>query len=113
VTTRWDGGAIAEKNTLFVEKLIDNDVVIIAGQAASHCVKSTIEDMLGHIEPSLVRKVYILRDCMSSVTVPDPARPGQFLFDFTPDAEEALNRFADAGMHVVESTTPILEWPGV
>lgn len=113
VTTRWDGGLIAEKNTRFVEKLIDDDVVIIAGQAASHCVKSTIEDLLGHIEPGLVRKVYILRDCMSSVTVPDPARPGQFLFDFTPDAEEALDRFADAGMHVVQSTTPITEWPGI
>ena len=113
VTTRWDGGTIAEKNTRFVEKLIENDVIIIAGQAASHCVKSTIEDLLDHIDPALVRKVYILRDCMSAVTVPDPARPGEFLFDFTPHAEEALARFADAGMHVVESTTPILEWPGV
>ena len=113
VTTRWDGGVIAEKNKQFVEKLIQNDVIIIAGQAASHCVKSTIEDLLDHVDPALVRKVYILRDCMSAVTVSDPARPGEFLFDFTPNAEEALARFAEAGMHVVESTTPILEWPGV
>jgi len=113
VTTRWDGGTIAEKNTLFVEKLIQNDVIVIAGQAASHCVKSTIEDLLDHIDPDLTRKVYILRDCMSAVTVPDPERPGEFLFDFTPNAEEALERFAEAGMHVVESTTPIREWPGV
>src|SRR5690606_38173458 len=113
VATRWGGGTTAEKNTPFVEKLIDYDAVIIAGQASSHSVKSTIEDLLDHIEPGLVRKVYVLRDCMSSVTVPDPERPGQFLFDFTPDAEEALDRFADAGMHVVESGTPVAEWPGL
>ncbi|HEX7090977.1 MAG TPA: hypothetical protein VF192_12625 [Longimicrobiales bacterium] len=111
VTTTFDGGRIAGKNTAFVEKLIANDAVIIAGQAASHCVKSTIEDLLAHIAPGLARKVYLLRDCMSAVTVPDPARPGCFLFDFTPQAEEALARFADAGMHVVTSTTPLSEWP--
>ncbi len=30
--------------------------------------------------------------------------------DFTPQAEEALKRFEDAGMHVVDSTTPTSQW---
>jgi hypothetical protein len=87
--------------------------VIIAGQAASHCVKSSIEDLLGEIravDADLTRKVYVLADCMSSVTVPDPTRPGEFLADFTPQAEEALRRFAEAGMHVVRSTEPVEAW---
>ena len=84
--------------------------MLIAGQAASHCVRSTIDDLLSELEEELVRKVYILRDCMSSVVVPDPEHEGEHLFDFTPNAEEALERFRDAGMHVVESTRPMDEW---
>jgi nicotinamidase-related amidase len=113
VPTRHDGGVLAEPNVSFLRTLLEFDAVVIAGQAASHCVKSTIEDLLTRIEPELARKVYILRDCMSSVTVPDPQRAGGFLFDFTPQAEAALDRFAGAGMHVVDSTSPMQGWPGL
>lgn len=111
VTTSHDGQRLVPPRGGFLQTLLEADKVIIAGQAASHCVKSTIEDLLTRIDPELTRKVYILRDCMSSVTVPDPSRPGEFLFDFTPQAEEALALFRAAGMHVVESTMPIAEWP--
>ena len=37
---------------------------------------------------------------------------GGFLADFTPQAEKALKLFADAGMNVVESTTPLEDWEG-
>ena len=46
---------------------------------------------------------------MSAVTVPDGK--GGFVADFTPQAEAALQRFADAGMHLVKSTDPIASWP--
>jgi hypothetical protein len=49
---------------------------------------------------------------MSSVAVADPTRPGEYLFDFTPQAEAALARVAKAGMHVVRSTEPVENWPG-
>ncbi len=111
VATRHDGGILAEKSTRFLNTLLEYDAVIIAGQAASHCVKSTIEDLLTRIEPTLARKVYILRDCMSAVAVPEPGNTSRFAFDFTPQAEAALDVFAAAGMHVVESTTPMAEWP--
>jgi nicotinamidase-related amidase len=111
VAKRHDGGVLTEPSTRFPEMLLDYDVVVIAGQAASHCVKSTIEDLLTRIDPELTRKVYILKDCMSSVAVPDPARAGQFVFDFTDQAEAALAVFKGAGMHVVESTVPMAEWP--
>ena len=111
-----DGGELAERNRRFIETLFKADAVIIAGQAASHCVKSSIDDLLGDIltrEEELARKIYILGDCMSSVAVPDPERPGEFLFDFTPQAEEALARWGGAGMNVVCSTDPIGDWPGM
>lgn len=116
VLMRHDGRPLAQRNTQFVKTLLEADAVLIAGQAASHCVKSSIEDLLGDIsatDPQLARKVYILRDCMSAVAVPDPARPGAFLFDFTPQAEAALQKFAEAGMHVVSSAEAVTEWPGM
>lgn len=111
VLSRHDGAPLAQRNTAFLETLLDADAVLIAGQAASHCVKSSIDDLLTEIlakDPDLARKVYVLRDCMSSVTVPDGK--GGFVADFTPEAEAALQRFADAGMHVVRSTDPIDSW---
>jgi nicotinamidase-related amidase len=110
VLVAQDGRAIAQKNARFVKRLLEHDYVIIGGQAASHCVKSSIDDFLDEImkqDPALAKKVYILRDCMSAVVIP-PAG-----LDFTPQAEEALDRYRDYGMNVVESTTPIEDWPGM
>ncbi|MGI5860631.1 MAG: nicotinamidase [Myxococcales bacterium] len=112
VLTRHDGAPLAQRNTAFVKTLLQSDAVIIAGQAASHCVKSTIEDLLNEIaaqDAALARKVYILADCMSAVAIPDGK--GGFTADFTPEAERALQTFAAAGMHVVRSTDPMGSWP--
>lgn len=114
VTLRWDGVPLTQKNTEFVKKLLDADAVVIGGEAASHCVKSSIDDLLDEIkaaDASLVRKVYVMEDCMSAVAVPDGK--GGFIADFTPDAEAALDRFRKAGMHVVKSTDPIDSWDGL
>ncbi len=97
-----------------MKTLLASDIVIIAGQAASHCVASSIDDLLGEItakDPALARKVYILKDGMSAVTVPDGK--GGFFADYTPQAEAALKKFEAAGMHVVSSADPIEAWPGV
>ena len=114
VLSRFDGAALAQRNTQFVHTLLAADAVIIAGQAASHCVKSTIDDLLGEIaaqDAAISRKVYLLTDCMSAVTVPDGN--GGFAVDFTAQADAALQRFADAGMNLVRSTDPITSWPGL
>jgi nicotinamidase-related amidase len=102
VLSRFDGAALAQRNTQFVHTLLSADAVYIAGQAASHCVKSTIDDLLGEIaaqDPSLAKKVYLLTDCMSAVVAPGA--------DFTPQADAALQKFADAGMNLVTSKEPI------
>ncbi len=114
VLMRHDGQPLAQRNTGFLKTLLTADAVVIAGQAASHCVKSSIDDLLEGIaaqDPDLARKVYLLTDCMSSVTVPDGK--GGFVADFTPMADAALQKFADAGMHLVKSTDAIASWPGL
>ena len=111
VQLSFNGDPLAQKNTDFIRRILQADSVIIAGQAASHCVRSSVLDLLDEINatnPELVEKVVILRDCMSAVAVPDDQ--GGFLSDFTPDAEAALSRFQEAGMHVVDSTTPLEQW---
>jgi len=112
VLTRHDGLPLAQRNAQFLKTLLTADAVLIAGQAASHCVKSSIDDLLEEIvaqDRALAKKVYVLTDCMSSVTVPDGK--GGLFADFTPQAEAALQRFADAGMHLVKSTDPLGAWP--
>ncbi len=114
VLARHDGAPLAQRNTKFLETLLRADAVVIAGQAASHCVKSSIDDLLAEIvanDPALAKKVYVMTDCMSAVTVPDGN--GGFAVDFTDEAEKAQQRFADAGMHLVVSTDPIESWPEI
>ena len=114
VTSRFDGMPLGQRNTQFISTLLASDAVVIAGQAASHCVKSTIDDLLTEIvaqDAGLAKKVYLVTDCMSAVTVPDGK--GGFFADFTDDASQALQRFASAGMNLVTSTTPIASWPGI
>ncbi|MBF0287610.1 MAG: isochorismatase, partial [SAR324 cluster bacterium] len=103
------GKTIAEPNTDLMKKLISCDTVIIAGQAKSHCVRWTIENLLEFIQKEKKQNpqnIYLLEDCTSPVVVPG-------VIDYTDDANEAFQRFADAGMHVIPSTIPMSEWPGL
>lgn len=95
-----DGNPIAQKNTGFIARLLEFDAVIIAGQAKSHCVAWTIDDLLREIESSdkaLAEKVYLLEDCTSPVVIPG-------VVDYTDQGDAAFQRFADAGMHIFRST---------
>ncbi|MCU0545539.1 MAG: isochorismatase [Oscillatoriaceae cyanobacterium Prado104] len=98
-----DGSAIAQKNVNFINKLLEFDAIIIAGQAKSHCVAWTIDDLLTEIlarDRQLAKKVYLLEDCTSPVVVPG-------VVDFTEQADAAFQRFAAAGMKVVRSIDSI------
>lgn len=109
VLTDHRGESIATKNEKFLRKLREFDAVAIAGQAKSHCVAWTIDDLLTDIletDEALARKVYLLEDCTSPVVVPGAV-------DFTDEADAAFGRFSDAGMHVVRSTDPIDDWPSI
>ncbi|UCD82091.1 MAG: hypothetical protein JSW26_11890 [Desulfobacterales bacterium] len=103
VMVNSDGDQIAEKNSKLIEKLVNYDALFIAGQAKSHCVAWTIDDLFSEISAlnrRLAEKIYILEDCMSPVVIPD-------VVDYTDLADEIFQRFSDEGMHVVRSTEPL------
>lgn len=109
-----DGTLLGEVNRALVDRLFAADRVIVAGQAASHCVRSTLLDLLAQVEqhdPSAGERFYILEDCMSSVAVPDPNRTGEFVVDFSEQATVTLEQMSNAGMRVVRSTVPMSDWP--
>jgi nicotinamidase-related amidase len=94
------GETIAHKNRQLIQYLLESDKLIIAGQAQSHCVAWTVNDLLAEIEqidPKLARKIYLLVDCTSPVVIPG-------IVDYTAQAEAAYQRFAAAGMNIVRST---------
>ncbi|MEP7136102.1 MAG: isochorismatase [Chloroflexota bacterium] len=93
------GETLGTHNTKFIEQLQQVDRLIIAGQAKSHCVAWTVQDLLNDInaiDPALAKKVYLLEDCSSPVVVPG-------VVDHTDAASAAYQRFAQAGMNVVKS----------
>ena len=94
-----------EPNRALVEHLRTFDAVLFAGQAKSHCVAWTVEDLI-RLAPDLVPRIYLLEDCTSPVVVPGAV-------DFTEQADGAFARFAAAGAHVVRSTTPTSAWTGM
>ena len=106
VTRGPDGELLGGRNSPLLEKLFAFDAVVIAGQAKSHCVAWTIDDLLASPFREVAEKVYLLQDCTSPVVVPD-------VVDYTDEADAAFARFAEAGMHVVRSTEPIESWPGI
>jgi nicotinamidase-related amidase len=108
ITEGPDGERIAGKNDLLIQQLLLYDAIVVAGQAKSHCVAWTIDDLLegdDARERALAPRTYLLEDCTSPVVVPG--------MDYTDEADAAFERFAAAGMHVVRSTEPIESWPGI
>lgn len=94
-----DGVAIAQTNRALIDHLLTFDAVIIAGQAKSHCVAWTVDDLLTviqRIDDRLTQKIFLLGDCTSPVVVPG-------VVDFTDDANAAYSRFAAAGMSIIQS----------
>jgi nicotinamidase-related amidase len=107
VTEGPDGERLGGKNVELIEKLLTFDAVAVAGQAKSHCVAWTIDDLLrsdSAQEARLAQRMYLLEDCTSPVVVPG-------VVDYTDEADAAFDRFARAGVHVVRSTDPIDRWP--
>lgn len=110
------------KNTDFLKNLMNYDMVIAAGEAASHCFAWTIEDMLNDIkaqDPSLAEKFHILVDGTSPIVIHDAngqiipnADPNVPTTDFRGATQKKFAEFEAAGMKLVNTTTPITEMPG-
>ncbi|HVO10239.1 MAG TPA: isochorismatase [Vicinamibacteria bacterium] len=93
VGTDAAGATIQAANAALVEHLLSFDEILVAGEAKSHCVAWTVEDLIAEArarDPRLVRRLTLLEDCTSPVVVPG-------VVDFTEAAEAAYQRFAQAG----------------
>ena len=103
------GKSVGAFNAPFFRMLMEHDRVYVFGQAKSHCVLSTLQDLQTHIQgtdPSLMKKIWILEDAMSPVP-PPPIDPLPPVLDFPKIAERAIEDFRKAGMNVVKTTDPV------
>ena len=92
-------------HTPLFDTVAESDAVLVAGEAKSHCVLETLEDIVARFEdePEVLEKIYVLTDCMSSVVHPE--------VDFEAIAVEQFEAFAENGVNFVKSTDslPFLE----
>jgi len=103
------GRVVGHFNTSLFELLLGHDRVYVFGQAKSHCVRSTLLDVMEECrrrDPALLGRVYVLADAMSPVP-PPPLHPLPPALDFPRVAEEALRTFAAAGMRIVRTIDPV------
>ncbi len=83
--------ASTQLNRALLESLMQADQVFIAGEAGSHCVKSTTEHIAHHLGNNR-SKLVLIEDCMSPV-------PG-----FEANQSEFLNVMRAKGLRVTRST---------
>ena len=97
-----DGHPDAVKNQALLDSLAAADAVYVAGEAESHCVLESLEDIVAEFsrQPGLLSKVALLEDCTSPVVHPQ--------IDFHAIAQERLNEFARKGLRLVTSRDPLI-----
>jgi nicotinamidase-related amidase len=90
-----------QRNRALLADLAASDYIFIAGETASHCVLETVEDLVEEFgsQPTVLDRIYVLRDCMSPVQHPE--------IDFAALAREQFARFEARGIHLVDSTEPL------
>ncbi|MFN8375657.1 MAG: cysteine hydrolase family protein [Anaerolineae bacterium] len=86
-------------NRVFLDTLAQYDLVYVAGQAKSHCVLETVASMMRYYPPEIIARLRVLKDAMSSVAHPE--------IDFDALADETFARFAQNGLRLVDTHTPI------
>lgn len=89
-------------NGRFLTMLKEADVIAVGGQASSHCVKATVEQVAENIGEEHIKKFYLLTDCMSPVP-PVTAPDGTVLVDFPAIAEQFQQDMAARGMTLTTS----------
>ncbi len=84
----------------FIKTLAEYDFIFLAGEAASHCVLETAEDLVEIFQdqPEQLKKVFVLEDCMSPVVHPE--------VDFSRITKEKFAEFKSRGLQMIRSTDP-------
>jgi nicotinamidase/pyrazinamidase len=84
-------------NTEFLGYLSTADLVLFAGEALTHCVLATMQQVVDNVDPALVSKIVLLTDCTS----PIPQTPGGP--DFPAIADAAIQDMVKRGMQLSTS----------
>jgi nicotinamidase-related amidase len=103
------GRPVGRFDAALFDLLLSHDRVYVFGQAKSHCVRATLQDVLEECQrrdPALLGRVHILEDAMSPVP-PPPLDPLPEALDFPKVADEAIAAFARAGMRRARTTDPV------
>lgn len=58
-------------NTNFIQTLMDADRVYFAGEASSHCVANTVRDIVDNFGTASLDNLYLIKDAMSAVVIPN------------------------------------------
>ena len=67
-------------NSGLIESLSGADVLVIAGEALSHCVRFTTQDLIENLPQGSIQKIVIIKDAMSAV--PGFEKEGEEFLDF-------------------------------
>ncbi|MOA05916.1 hypothetical protein D3C78_1255290 [compost metagenome] len=54
-------------NQALLERLAQADLLVIAGEASSHCVRATVEHLVQYLPSGHARRLVLLTDCMGPV----------------------------------------------
>lgn len=89
-------------NVGFLNLIAAYDRVYIAGEAKSHCVLETVSSMMRYFEssPEMIRKLYVLTDCMSSIPHAE--------IDFETITDQVFASYALQGLNLVRSTDDLI-----
>jgi nicotinamidase/pyrazinamidase len=84
-------------NTRFIEDIEKTDLCYICGEASSHCLKSSVEDLANNFnDDSYIKKLCLFEDGTSPVISP--------VVDFPAIAQQFINDMKVRGMQVAKTT---------
>ena len=86
-------------NTAFLGVMQDADIIGLAGEASSHCVLTTLQQIAKNIGDEHLKKFRLLTDCMSPVAPPPGGVP-----DFPAIAKKGIDEMIIRGMETTTST---------
>lgn len=85
-------------NTGLLQSMQPADIILVAGEASSHCVLSTVSQIVANLDKESIKKFVLLTDCMSPVA----AVPGA---DFPAIALSWMKDMEQLGMRLATSTS--------
>jgi nicotinamidase/pyrazinamidase len=97
------GNPQGRKNQDYLNLIKASDRIFIAGEAKSHCVLETLEDLIEEFahQPEFLQRIFVLQDCTSPILHPN--------IDTESTTQRRFAEFARKGIQLVKSTDP-LSW---